>query len=155
MRGSRTGAGRTAPGLVLPGLVLLGAVLAGCSQDPAEAYCEVVAAERDELAAAAEEPAGVLEARDSLERLAEAAPGDVRDEWAEVLLRVDALRAALEEADVDPGSYDPARVPEGVGAEERRAIEAAAVALVEPTTQRAVRALEQQALDVCRTSLGL
>lgn len=143
------------PGRLLPGLVLAGAVLGGCSQDPQEAYCEVVAEEQDALAAAAEQPGGLLEARDSLGRLAGAAPRDVRDEWAEVLLRVDALRAALDEAGVDPASYDPGRAPEGVGAEDRRAIESAAVALVEPTTQRAVRALEQQTLDVCRTSLGL
>lgn len=144
------------PGRLLPALALaLSAGVTGCTQDPEEAYCEVVAEEQGTLAAAAGEPGGLLEAYDSLERLREAAPRDVRDEWAEVLLRVGDLREALDEAGVDYATYDPTEPAEGVDDAQQRAIEDAAVALVEPTTLRAVQAVEQQALDVCQTPLGL
>lgn len=152
-RRTRPGAAlRTAAGALV---VVAAGSLAGCSEDPVETYCAVVEREQQALAAAAEEPAGLLAAYDSLERLGEAAPRDLRDEWDEVLLRVGALRDALDAAGVDYAEYDPQQPVEGVGEEEREAITAAAVALVEPTTLRAVRSVEQQALDVCGTTLGL
>ncbi|NYG56057.1 hypothetical protein [Nocardioides perillae] len=148
-------------GLVASSLaVVLAGALAGCSEDRVEAYCEVVAEEQSALVEAAEDAEGggtgtLLAAYDSLERMADAAPGDVAADWDEVVLRVGALRDALADAGVDPATYDPEEPPEGLGADEREAVTAAAVDLVEPTTLRAVQRVEQQVLDVCGAPLGL
>lgn len=146
--------GRTVAGLTAT--VVLAGVTA-CSGDPAERYCDVVADEQQALseAAGAQSPGALLEAVDSLRRLADAAPGDVRADWMVVVDRVEELRAALEDADVDPATYDPEKPPEGLTAEQREAITDAAVGLAEPATLEAVSAIEQQALDVCQTPLGI
>lgn len=146
-----------AAGRLLPALMVAvpGTAVAACSEDPIEAYCDVVAEERQVIGAAGEEPGGLIAVHDSLERLGEAAPPDLRDEWDQILLRVGTLREALEAAGVDPGSYDPQQPVEGVGEQEEQAISDAAVALVDPAVMRAVRGVEQHALDVCRTPLGL
>jgi hypothetical protein len=145
---------RRAPRLLA---ALLTGVLAGCSGGTVERYCEVVAEEQETLsdAAAARRPGALLEAVDSLHRLEEAAPSDLGDEWALVVDRVEELRAALADAGVDPASYDPQAPPEGLSEGERTAITGAAVGLADPATLEAVAAVEQQALDVCRTPLGL
>lgn len=157
-----TGAARRPGARAVPPLVavLLAGALAGCAQDRVEAYCEVVAEEQEALAEATDGAEGggtgtLLAAYDSLERMADAAPGDVAADWDEVVLRVGALRDALDAAGVDPATYDPEEPPEGLTAEEREAVTEAAVDLVEPTTLRAVQRVEQQVLDVCGAPLGL
>ncbi|MDN4161560.1 hypothetical protein [Nocardioides abyssi] len=142
--------------LLACGLLLL-PLAVGCSEDPFDAYCEVVEEERPDLsdAVAAGSPTALIEALPSLEALEDAAPRDLRDEWDLVVGRVRELRDALEDADVDPAAYDAERRPAGVTDAEDARIDAAARQLVAPATVRALAGVQQQARDVCGTPLTL
>lgn len=151
----RSAGPRLAGGLLA--LVPAVALAAGCGGSPTEDYCAVVEDVGPGLAAAAEDggATGLLAVEEELGRLAEAAPRDITDEWDEITGRLAGLREALDEAGVDPAAYDPEAPVEGLDADERDAVEAAARALVDPVTVRAVADVEQQARDVCGTPLGL
>ncbi|NHC22053.1 hypothetical protein G6553_02545 [Nocardioides sp. IC4_145] len=142
---------------LLAGGFLLLPLAAGCSEDPFDAYCEVVEEERPDLseAVAAGSPTALIEALPSLEALEDAAPRDLRDEWDLVVGRVRELRDALEDADVDPAAYDAERRPEGVSEEQDARIDAAARQLVSGATVTALAGIQQQARDVCGTPLTL
>lgn len=140
---------------LVPGLVAV--VLTACSGDPEEAYCEEVQEQQPELTALTAEggPAALLEALPVFETLRDAAPTDVRDEWDVVVGRLGALDAALADAGVDPAAYDRDEPPEGLTAEQRTAIGSAARQLATPEMVRALNGVQQQARDVCGTSLTL
>ena len=152
MSGRRCG---RAVALLAVGLLLLPA--AGCSQDPHEAYCEEVEAQRPELSDAVADgsPAALIGALPNLEALEEAAPRDIRDEWDAVVGRVRELRDALEDAGVDPATYDREKPPTGLAAEEEARLDAAAAELGSRTTAEALAGVQQQARDVCGTPLTL
>jgi len=116
-----------------------------------------VEAQRPELseAVAGRPPAALIEALPQLEALEDAAPRDIRDEWDLVVGRVRELRDALEDAGVDPTTYDREEPPPGVGADERARIDAAAEELGSRTTVEALAGVQQQARDVCGTPLTL
>jgi len=133
--------------------------LAGCGgdEDPFEAYCDEV---KERQAALSEDLAGgsataLIEALPEFEALKAKSPDDLRDEWATVTRRIEALKDALEDAGVDPATYDRKHPPAGVTKAQRRAIEAAARALATPEMAAALDGVEQQARDVCRTPLVL
>lgn len=90
---------------------------------------------------------------DAYRDLADQAPRDLRDEWRQVIMRVEALRIALDEAEVDPATYDPETTLEALPGEQRRAIEGAARDLRDEATVQAMAGIEQQALDVCKMPL--
>lgn len=140
---------------VLGGLLLL--PLAGCSEDPFEAYCGVVEEQRPELSEAVADgsPGALIEALPQLTALEDAAPRDLRDEWDLVVGRVRELRDALEDAGVDPATYDRDDRPAGLTDAQRARIDAAAEQLVAPATVRALTGVQQQARDVCGTPLTL
>jgi hypothetical protein len=142
--------------LLLAGVPALALVLAtGCASDQ-ESYCEAVEEHRGELSdiAASGEPGAVLGALDAYRDLREEAPRDIGDEWTQVVTRLERLQDALEQAGVDPASYDPQVTPGELPDEDRRAIEAAARDLGEVRTVEAMAGIEQQALDVCGTPLS-
>jgi hypothetical protein len=126
--------------------------------DPYAAYCEEVGRHQEgigeELASGAE-ATGLIDALPAFRLLQEEAPDDVRDEWSVVVARVEALEAAMRDADVDPGTYDRADPPDDVDAQERRRIDAAAAALVAPDSRAAFAGVAQHARDVCHTPLYL
>ena len=66
-----------------------------------------------------------------------------------------ALEAALDDAGVDPATYDRDDPPEGLSDEEKDRIDAAAEELRTPDSEAAFAAVEQQARDVCKTPLRL
>ncbi|WP_107774513.1 hypothetical protein [Nocardioides sediminis] len=136
-----------------PALALVLAI--GCASDQ-ETYCEAVEEHRAELSdiAASGEPGAVLGALDAYRDLRDEAPRDIGDEWTQVVTRLEGLQDALDDAGVDPGSYDPRVTPDELAAEDRKAIEAAARALGEARTVEAMAGIEQQALDVCGTPLS-
>ena len=83
------------------------------------------------------------------------APGDITDEWQQVIGRLEACSGALDDADVDPATYDRDKPPAGLTDEQKAAIDAAAKAGRPPETLRALKDLDQQARDVCKTPLTL
>jgi hypothetical protein len=135
---------------------LLLPLLTGCG-DQQEDYCSAVKDHQQELSdiVGSGDPDALLKAVDVFEDLQNKAPGDITDEWQQVVSRVVALRDALDAAGVDPSTYDRDHPPAGLSAEDRAAIDAAAKELGSGTTLRALQDLDQQARDVCKTPLTL
>lgn len=140
---------------VLAGLVA-GPFLAGCATEQ-ERYCEAVEEHQAELTeiAAQGDATALLDALDIYRELREDAPGDIEDEWQQVVSSLEGLDRALDDAGVDPATYDPEEPPADVNPEERTAIADAASRVGSLETQQALQGLEQQARDVCKTPLTL
>lgn len=136
-------------------VLVLGLTSAGCSSEQ-DSYCAAVEEHRAELSdvAASEQPGAVLGALDAYRDLRAQAPDDLRDEWTTVVTRLEALQDALDDAGVDPASYDPKATPRELADDDRRAVETAARALGETGTIDAMGGVEQQALDVCGAPLS-
>jgi len=141
----------------LPVALLLLALLLGCSDDPFADYCEVVADNQTELTQILDEggPDVLLRALPIFRELEDAAPSDIRDDWQIVVNGLAALESALDDAGVDPATYDREDLPEGVSEAERDRIDAAAAELTTDESVAAFAAVEQQARDVCKTPLRL
>jgi hypothetical protein len=146
---------RRAAGLA-PLLLVLVLAPAGCGSDQDE-YCSAVKDHQTELSdiVGSGDPDALLQALDIFEDLQDQAPGDITDEWQQVVTSVRGLRDALEDAGVDPATYDRDHPPAGLSTEDRARIDAAAKALGNGTTLRALQDLDQQARDVCKTPLTL
>lgn len=149
MRGSRE----------LLAVVLASGLLTGCGlrdrSGTESDYCHAVHQHQIELSdiAASGGPGAVFDALDSYRDLADEAPLDLRDEWSQVIKRIEALDKALDEAGVDPATYDPKTTLKTLTLEQRRAITGAARDLGDEATHQAMAGIEQQALDVCKTPL--
>jgi hypothetical protein len=142
--------------LAAPLVALVVVLPLGACSSPQETYCQAVQEHQDELSdiAASEEPGAVLGALDAYRDLRSKAPRDIRDEWTQVVTRLEALDEALDGAGVDPASYDPATTPDELPGDARRSIEAAARDLGQRETVEAMGGIEQHALDVCQTPLS-
>ena len=121
-------------------------------------YCGVVKDNQQRLAKVVEEGragdgAAGLKALPIYERLADAAPDDVRSQWRIVISRLTALQDALDDAGVDPSTYDPEKPPAGLSAEEQQKIADASLALQAPESLRAIGEVQQHARDVCQMQL--
>lgn len=152
---------------VLAGALLTAVVVAGCGSDvdpddPAgdvperfADYCAVVREEQPTLSEALARGArvGLLDALPSFQRLREASPDDLADEWSIVVSRVEVLRDALSDAGVDPATYDPLEPPQDLTDAEIAAIEVGASSVAAEPVQEALDGVEQQARDVCKTPL--
>ena len=134
-------------------------VLTGCGEPSAEEvrddYCATVRDNQRALSdrLADRSPTALLDAQPIFRDLSAAAPGDIADEWRVVTEAIEGLDEALAEAGVDPATYDPEKPPADLTREQREAIQRAAAELLNPRTQDAVAAVDQQARDVCRTPL--
>ncbi len=140
-------------------LAAVATLVVGCGEDddPFEAYCKEVKAQRESLS---EDLAGgtatsLIEALPELERLQDKSPDDLEDEWATVTSRIGDLVEALEDAGVDPATYDRRKPPAGLTDDEKAAIDAAAQALATNEMKAALDGVEQQARDVCKTPMTL
>ena len=131
-------------------------LLAACGSDQDD-YCAAVQEHQQELSdiVGSGAPDALLKALDAFRDLQDHAPDDITDEWQQVVGRIEALAEALDAAGVDPATYDRDHPPEGVTAEQKARIDAAAAQLGSGTTLRALQDLDQQARDVCRTPLTL
>lgn len=131
--------------------------LSACGEeDPFEAYCDVVAAEAPELAQALDRDdgaAGLLPGLPSFERLADAAPDDIADDWSVIVQRLGTLADALEEAGVDPADYDPSDPPDGVTDEQQEAIRLGAGSVGTEAVQEALQHVQEQSRAVCKQEL--
>ncbi|HEU5037156.1 MAG TPA: hypothetical protein VFT70_09125 [Nocardioides sp.] len=139
--------------LLLP---LLCSLLAACGSEQDD-YCGAVKDHQQDLSdiVGSGDPDALLEALGIFRDLQDKAPGDITDEWQQLVTSVEGLQQALEDAGVDPATYDRSTPPSGLSAEDRARIDAAAKALGSGTTLRALQDLDQQARDVCKTPLTL
>jgi hypothetical protein len=135
-------------------LALVVPLLAGCG---GKDYCETVQARQSRLGSIANagSPTGALQALSILQELEGKAPGDVQDDYQLVVSRIQALQRALDDAGVDPASYDPKHPPSGLGSADRRRIRDAAAQLAAADTGQALASIQQEVLDVCHTPLEL
>jgi hypothetical protein len=138
-------------------LLLVAGGSVSCSDDPYADYCEVVTDRQEELTRVLDEggPDALLRALPIFRDLQEAAPDDIRDDWQIVVNGLTALQTALDDAGVDPATYDREKPPDGVSDEERDRIDAAAQELTTSDSEAAFAAVEQQARDVCQAPLRL
>lgn len=139
-------------------VALAGASLAGCGEDdPFATYCDEVQEQQKPLteALAVEGPTALIEALPSFEALSDKAPDDITDDWLILVRGIEGLVQALEDADVDPATYDRDQPPAGVSKEQQAAIDTAARRLTASDTVLALEAVQQQARDVCKTPLSL
>jgi hypothetical protein len=137
-------------------LLVLLPLLGACAQDQ-DAYCSAVEEHQEELTRIASdgERDSLLRALEIFRDLESRAPGDISDEWQQVVGRIEDLDAALRAADVDPTTYDRKHPPADLGDEDRTRIDAAARELGSAATRQALLDLDQQARDVCHTPLSL
>jgi len=140
-------------------LLAVSTLVVGCGgdDDPFEAYCKEVKAQRESLSAdlAGGTATSLIEALPEFEKLQDKSPDDIEDEWATVTSRIGSLVEALQDAGVDPATYDRRKPPAGLTDAERAAIDAAAQALATPEMVAALDGVEQQARDVCKTPMTL
>ncbi len=133
--------------------------LGACSddEDPFERYCAVVEDEQQALSEALSTggSAGLLPGLPIFERLLDAAPDDIADDWGVVVQRLTVLDDALRAAGVDPATYDPVDPPDDVTEEEQTAIEVGASSVATEAVREALENVQQQARDVCKTELSL
>lgn len=147
---------------------MLSALLGACGQagdgkdnpdvaDKYEAYCDEVVAQQKPIsvALAGDQATALLSALPSFEKLQAESPADLVDEWAIVVRRITVLETALDDAGIDPADYDPKKTPKTLPPGQRAAIEAAATGLLSPQTAAALQGVQQEARDVCKTSLSL
>lgn len=132
-------------------------VVTRADDDPFADYCAEVRAQQKPIteAAALGASQALLEALPSFERLSAVAPDDLLDEWAVVVQRITALRDALDAAGVDAATYDSKNPPADLTDADRTRLIAAASGLVTLSMNDALRGVEQQARDVCKTPLSL
>lgn len=130
--------------------------LTGCGGDETSDYCESVKQHQRELSdiAASTQRGAIFDALDAYRDLQALAPRDLRDEWSQVIARLEALESALDEAGVEPATYDPKTTLTALPADQRAAIQGAARDLGDQATLAAMAGIEQQALDVCKMPLS-
>jgi hypothetical protein len=145
--------GRRRAGLAA-GLLLLPLVTA-CGHG--KSYCDAVKAHQSDLGSIASggDRSALLQALPIFADLQDKAPGDVADDWGLLVSRIQALDTALQQAGVDPTTYDAQHPPAGLSAENRGLIRRAAAELAASDTQQALADVQQEVLDVCHTPLEL
>jgi hypothetical protein len=140
-------------------LAAISVPVVGCGDDddPFEAYCKELKAQRESLSEdlAGDTGTSLIDALPEFERLQDKSPDDIADEWAIVTTRIGDLVDALEDAGVDPATYNRRKPPAGLTEDEKAAIDAAATALVTPEMKAALDGVQQQARDVCKTPMTL
>jgi hypothetical protein len=134
--------------------VVLALSVSGCKGEQ-ERYCDAVKDHQQELGEVlgGGAPDALLDALPLLRQLQDKAPEDLRDEWRTVIDALDGLQQALEDAGVDPATYDRDHPPAGVTQQDRDEIDAAADQLTSDETVTAFSGVDQQAKDVCGTPL--
>ena len=130
-------------------------LMAGCGHG--QSYCNTVRDHQSDLGSIARggDRAALIQALPIFEDLQGAAPDDVADDWQLLVTRIRALDTALEDAHVDPATYDPKHPPAGLSVEDRGMIRRAAAQLAASDTQEALARVQQEVLDVCHTPLEL
>jgi hypothetical protein len=131
-------------------------LVTGCA-DQKEKYCDAVKDHQQELAdvLGGGGPDALLKALPIFRDLEDEAPEDIRDDWRTLVGALDGLETALDDAGVDPATYDRDNPPEGLSQADKDEIDRAALELASDPTVQALNGVQQQARDVCGTPLQL
>jgi hypothetical protein len=129
-------------------------LVTGCA-DQKEKYCDAVKGHQQELGQILGDggPDALLKALPIFRDLADDAPDDIRDDWRTVVGALEGLETALDDAGVDPSTYDRDKPPAGLSKDDQATIDAAALELTSNPTVEALNSVQQQARDVCGTPL--
>lgn len=144
--------------LLLAALLAAVLLVGGCGEDdPYADYCDEVKAQQKPLTEirAAGGPTALIDSLPSFEALQDKSPRDLRDEWGTVTRRISVLVDAVEDAGLDPATYNSENPPADVGEDDLAAIDAAARELASASMIVALNGVEQHARDVCQTPLSL
>ncbi|MER7556468.1 hypothetical protein ABTZ46_05970 [Nocardioides sp. NPDC126508] len=139
--------------LVLP---LLATGLTSCG-DPIDDYCQSLKGHQAELTKTLGEgdTGGLIAALPVFEDLERNAPDDIAKDWKTLTTAISGLDTALDDAGVAADDFENGKPPEGVSDAEAKKIAAAATQVSSKKTQEASVRVQQQARDVCHTSLTL
>lgn len=139
--------------LVVP---ILATSLSSCG-DPIDDYCESLKGHQAELTDTLGEggTSGLIAALPIFEDLERNAPDDIAKDWKTLTTAISGLSEALEEAGVGADDFENGEPPEGVTEAEAKKIADAATKVSSTKTQEASVRVQQQARDVCHTSLTL
>jgi len=139
--------------LVLP---ILATSLSSCG-DPIDDYCESLRGHQEQLTTTLGEDgtSGLIAALPIFEDLERNAPDDIAKDWKTLTGAISGLSAALDDAGVSADDFENGEPPEGVSDAEAKKIADAATKVSSTKTQEASVRVQQQARDVCHTSLTL
>lgn len=141
---------------VLAVAVLVAGLTSACGHSQSD-YCHAVSGHQTQLTQLIDggKKDALIQVLPIFEDLQGKAPADVSDEWQVVVTRIRALKTAVDNANVDPATYDRKHPPAGVSAEDRQLIDRAAAGVGAADVSSALDALQQEARDVCQTPLTL
>ncbi len=135
-------------------LLLAATLISGCGGD---GYCDAVKANQKRLTdvTASGTPGVLLDALPVFHDLADQAPDDIADDWKAFIGPLEELDGALDDAGIDPATYDATSLPDDLSEDQRKRIEDAAAGILTADVVRAFDGVQQQAKDVCHTPLSL
>ena len=139
--------------LVVP---ILATGLSSCG-DPIDDYCESLKGHQKELTKTLGEggTGGLIAALPVFEDLERNSPEDIEKDWKTLTTAISGLSGALDKAGVNAEDFEDSKPPEGVTDAESKKIAEAATKVSSKKTQEASVRVQQQARDVCHTSLTL
>lgn len=136
----------------LAGLVLTAGLLTACGNDT-EAYCNDLQETIDEMGSlTGSDPASLEQAFDEIEKLADAAPDEVADEWKILDEQMDTIQDALDEAGIEMSDLDgimTGQLPEGVTEEDLTALGESLQSLNNEEVQEASEKISTHAEEEC------
>lgn len=137
-------------------IALTATTLAGCGNGYSS-YCDAVSSHQQQLTDTFSSGgrAALLDALPAFEDLRDKAPSDIRGDWDQIVTSLQGLQQALAAAGVDAASYDRNKLPAGVTAAQRAAIDAASHVVGSAATAQAALHVQQEARDVCHTPLTM
>lgn len=144
---------------VMAAVVAVATMVGSCTGSGNDDYCAALTDEQatlERLSSRAGEPgSGAFgESVDVFERLADAAPEDLQDEWTTYVNAWHGLEDALDAAGVDASVFRDGERPQGVGQDEYDAVRDAADKMRSQPVVDAALGIEQHATDVCGVDLG-
>lgn len=136
----------------LAGLVLTAGLLTGCGNDT-EAYCNDLQETIDEMGSlTGSDPASLEQAFDEIEKLADAAPDEVAEEWKVLDEQMDTIQDSLDEAGIKMSDLEgimTGQLPEGVTEEDLTALGESLQDLNNEEVQQASETIATHADEEC------
>lgn len=132
--------------------VLLTGTLSACGGG--DDYCELA---QDNQSIFVDDGTGVglLGNIATMQKLADAAPDDIKDEWQVFIAAVTELRDAITSVGLQPSDFTDGKPPSTIPEADKQTIAAAANRLAQTDVIDAGNGIEQHAKDICKLQLGL